>query len=271
MAKRKRVTTEKNIQKRIAAGRGQGRLSEYQPWLRIQDVPSRGLVTRIRGWKTSRVHHLMSLQELRYFYMQEWAEDVLDIREQYPLDLDETLAIAEACGIRHPIDRRTKHSIVFTTDFVVTIRKNGLEVDQARAVKCEKDLSGRRTLEKLEIERRYWQRRNIDWKIVTEKELSKDGAKNVEWLHQYLRLDEFCSLPAPIVTNAMSRLTDAVTSQERPLRDITNEIDDAMGLEAGSSLALARHLIATRRWLIDISRPIEPSYPLTLIVELNVA
>ena len=37
---------------------GQG--ANYNPWLHIQDVPSQGLASRIKGWKTRRVHHLLS-------------------------------------------------------------------------------------------------------------------------------------------------------------------------------------------------------------------
>jgi len=271
MAKRKRRTTAEGIKAKIAAGLGEGRLAEYKPWLRIQDVPSRGLVTRIKGWTTSRVHHLLSLLELRCFYVLDWLPQVIDIREQYPLDLDETLEIAEACRIRHPIDNVTKHPIVFTTDFLVTINSNGLETDQARTVKYEKDLCGRRALEKLEIERRYWKRRNIDWKIITEKVVSKDLARNVEWLHQYLRLEDFCALPEEVVSSSISMLTEAVSRQKRPLRDITIEIDDALGLLPGTGLALARHLIATRRWRVDMTQLIIPSRPLLIVAQPGVA
>jgi hypothetical protein len=271
MAKRKRRTTAESIKEKIAAGHGEGRLAEYQPWLRIQDVPSRGLVTRIRGWTTSRVHHLLSLLELRCFYVLDWAPHIMDIREQYPLDLAETLAIAAACGIRHPIDNVTKHPIVFTTDFLVTVNHDGMPTDLAFTVKYENDLCGKRTLEKLEIERRYWKRRHIDWKIITEKVVSKDLARNVEWLHQYLRLEDFCSLPPRTVTTSISSLTEAVSQQNRPLRDITIEIDNALGLEPGSGLALVRHLIATRRWRVDMAHPINPGRPLLLIAKAKTA
>jgi len=269
MGKRKRLTTEKGIEQWKAEGRGKGRLAEYQPWLRIQDVPSRGLVTRIKGWTTSRVHHFLSLLELRYFYKLEWLVEVVDIREQYPLDLEETLAIAEACGIRHPVDNTTMHPIVFTTDFVVTVNRNGLEVDLARTVKYENDLCGRRTLEKLEIERRYWRRRNIDWKIITEKTTSKVLGRNVEWVHPYLRLEDFCCLPEMTFRSTIALLTKSVIEQKRPLRDITIETDDALGLETGSSLALVRHLLAKRHWVVDMNQPINPGRPL-LITEARV-
>lgn len=111
-----------NIEQRIKAGRGQGRGREYKPWLDVHDVPSLGKSTRVRGWTTGRVHHLLSLGEERYFYLLDWSEIVVDIREQYPLlPLDETLAIARRLGFVHPRHPRTKEPIVMTTDFLLTV------------------------------------------------------------------------------------------------------------------------------------------------------
>ena len=58
--------------------------------------------------------------------------------------------------------------------------KSGLK---ARTIKCSSELSKRRTIEKLEIERRYWQRMGIDWKVVTEHDMSIVKIRNIEWLH----------------------------------------------------------------------------------------
>ena len=56
-------------------------------------------MTRIKGWKSGRVHHLLSLLELRWFYVLDWNLEVIDVREQYPLlPLEETLAIAADRG-----------------------------------------------------------------------------------------------------------------------------------------------------------------------------
>src|SRR5262245_6874782 len=109
MAKRKRHRTLESIRRLIRQGRGVGRFGNYKPWLYIQDVPSRGLACRTKGWKTGRVHHFLSRLELFYFYMLEWSPVVLDVREQYPLlPLQETLSIAASCGIRHPVDPVTR-------------------------------------------------------------------------------------------------------------------------------------------------------------------
>lgn len=119
MAKRDRSTTPSKIEKRIQAGKGQGRGAAYAPWLTVQDVPSQGLATRIRGHKTQRVHHLLSKLETDYFCLLEFAPTVTDIREQFPLlPLEETLAIAQSCDIRHPTDPKTQAPVVMTTDFV---------------------------------------------------------------------------------------------------------------------------------------------------------
>lgn len=54
MTKRKRGFTQKEYEKWLNEGRGQGSFEDYKPWLRIQDVPSEGLVTRLHGNKIER-------------------------------------------------------------------------------------------------------------------------------------------------------------------------------------------------------------------------
>ena len=43
MSRAPRFFTQEQISKRIKSGRGQGMGKDYQPWLTIQDVPSRGV------------------------------------------------------------------------------------------------------------------------------------------------------------------------------------------------------------------------------------
>lgn len=86
MPKRQTGWTEAKIYRYIKEGRGQGELALYRPWLTIQDVPSSGRVHRFIGWKTTRQHHLLSDLEFNYHCFGDWAENILDIREQYPLE-----------------------------------------------------------------------------------------------------------------------------------------------------------------------------------------
>ncbi|MBD0363546.1 MAG: TnsA endonuclease N-terminal domain-containing protein [Coleofasciculus sp. C3-bin4] len=43
-------------------------------------------------------------------------------------------------------------------------------------------MENERTIEKFEIERQYWLKRNISWGIVTERELPPALAKNIDWI-----------------------------------------------------------------------------------------
>lgn len=43
----------------------------YKPWIKIQDVPSLGRVTRLNVIKTERQHELLSDMERNYFYLKE--------------------------------------------------------------------------------------------------------------------------------------------------------------------------------------------------------
>lgn len=267
MAKRQRNTDQAVIDQRLKVGRGQGKGAEYTPWLHIQDVPSSGLVHRIKGWKTHREHHFLSTLECEYFYALEWSLSVSDIREQYPLlPQTETLAIAQACGFRHPTDPRTKEPIVMTTDFVITIALSHLQdVECARTIKPSTQLQSKRTLEKLEIERRYWQARNTDWAIVTEQEIPRGLAKNVELLHRYLQLADRLPLSEDEIQNIAQVLTAQVRQGHGSLRAATSACDRQLSLEPGTGLAIAYHLLATRQWLIDMNVRINPGKPLPLL------
>ena len=48
MSKRKNSWSENKIARYLKEGRGQGELADYIPWLKIQDVPSNGNVSRLK-------------------------------------------------------------------------------------------------------------------------------------------------------------------------------------------------------------------------------
>nr|WP_254052811.1 TnsA endonuclease N-terminal domain-containing protein [Bacillus sp. V59.32b] len=115
MSKRTRTS---RTEKWIKEGRGSGFGAEYKPWLKIQDVSSKGRSTRLKGIKTNRQHEFLSDLERNYFYITEYSDLVIDIREQFPLlPLEETIVIADELGIKHPTNPRSGELIVMTTDF----------------------------------------------------------------------------------------------------------------------------------------------------------
>lgn len=258
MAKRKRQITQRVIERYIKEGRGQGKGDKYIPWIKIHDVASLGRATRIKGWKTGRIHHLLSDLETSFFYMLEFNDDVIDIREQFPLDLEETIDIADELGIRHPIDPFTRHPIVMTTDFLVDINK-GIDKKNtvlARTVKYSNELEKLRVMEKFEIERCYWNKRDIDWGIVTEKQINKDFVKNIKWIHKRLSLDGVIDISNDELVYIEEVIRYEVIKSEDNISNIAKEVDIKLNIDTGTTLAIVRFFLANKIWKVDMTEDI---------------
>lgn len=229
---------------------------DYDPYIKVHEIPSTGRVSRPTGWKTGRTHHILSGLECRLFYLFEWAPEVIDIREQFKLHLEETRVIADELGIQHPIDPKTREWFVMTTDFVLTLATGG---DIAVSAKYEEKVSSRRVAEKLEIERVYWEKHNTPWKLATEKKLPMGLVENVEWIHNAINL-EF----DPDEAQAAQRLLEGYLAKGASLRKASAETEKTLCLEPGYGLNLTRHLLATRRWETNMLEKIKPANPLEL-------
>lgn len=255
MGKRRAKWDYKHYIQYLKEGRGQGTGAAYKPFITIHDFPSRGVSARIPGQTTGRIHHLLSRNEEYYFYLLDYDPDVLDIREQFPLRLSETLEIANKLNIRHPKIGSFPYPI--TTDFLIT-RQDGLH---ARTVKLTSELDNLRTLEKFTIERNYWEGKKVDWKIVTEKQINRDRARNLHWLHSGKTVAEL--IPDPkIRENAASRLSELIDEKMYTFADIIEIIECAFSLSYGSGIALLKDLIRSGRFHMDLNHPIDFSNPI---------
>lgn len=251
---------------KLSNGRGRGHGENYKPFLYTREVPSLGKADRIKGWKTGRVHHLLSTLESNYFYVLEWSPYIIDIREQFPLPLEATQNIAERLSIRHPTNPKTKIPEVVTTDFLIDIDIAGSTVLKARSTKYSKDLSDLRTLEKLEIERTYWHERGTDWGIATELDVPKALASNVEWIHTARDPDDAPDLAKDHLSFLITELTSQMISMPTTsLAKVCMAVDIQMGLGGGTCLWVAKHLIATRQWQVDMTIRISPDKTLKFV------
>jgi len=239
----------KQIETRLKDGRGQGSGQNYRPFLTVRDVSSSGRSHRVFGIKTQRIHHLLSDLELAVFLTLDWSEAVTDIREQFPLNVDDTARLADEAGIRHAAFKGIHQ--VMTSDFLVdsTLKDRP---QFALQIKYAKDLEDRRTVEKLELERRYWHSKGIPWFVVTENDICRDAVKNIEWF-------------SPILNDAVSLddLHHFYSLYESYSESLPNErvvalaptIDKAERLKPGEALYWLRHLLGRRYFLFDITQP----------------
>lgn len=251
MARRKYRIDEKRATKFVKEGRGQGEGAGYKPWLTIQDVPSRGRSHRLLGISTGRIHHLLSDLELDLFLLLDWQPSTVDLREQFPLDVQETQDIAELMKVRHPRMPGTPQPMVMTTDLVQDLRTSEGEVTRAFAVKSADDLAKPRTLQKLEIEWRFWRGHRIHWSIVTRAELPRQLIRNIEWVHGFFSsagIDDRALALIPTLLN------EIVTPRPLSLAGFCSEMDTRHGRLPGSSLMVLRHLLSTRKVICDMER-----------------
>jgi hypothetical protein len=253
MARTKREWTEAKFDRYKKEGRGQGTGKDYVPWIKIQDFPSKGRSHRIPGWKSGRIHHLLSDQEKRTFYLFEWSDIVIDIREQYPLsDLDLALKIADEMNFKYPEDPQHHIPYILTTDFMLTIEREGKLFQVARTVKSTKDLEKQTTVAKLELERRYYQALGIDWGIITEKGISKIFASNLDWIHPTYHLESTESADIVELRRIACTLKEKLRRENTTVTNVTTALDKEMNLEAGTALSLFRHLVARKEIIVDM-------------------
>lgn len=268
MAKRKRENTPEKIEKKLNEGFGQGIGKEYRPWLTIQEVPSEGRVTRILGVKIDRQHELMSDLERKYFYIAEFADCIKDIREQFPLlPQEQTIAIAEELGIKHPADPKTGENIVMTTDFLLTIEKDGQLIQIVRTVKYVNELEDLRTIEKLEIERRYWKTKGIDWGIATEKDIDEAFAWNIHITRPFYNLeglDGFENMTLPYIDKLRTAFIHEVIGRKISVRETSDLFDERMMLKPGTSIALFKHLIIRKLIKVDMLKRLNIDMPMDI-------
>lgn len=252
--------SEQKYKQFLKEGRGKGFGSDYKPWINVHDYASLGRATRVFSWKSNRIHHFFSDIQTKYFYLLEWQDTVLDIREHFPLiDIDETIKDKEDLNFDIFKDKETGTPYILTTTFLITIK--GIDDAKkkyiARTVKSYTELEKKKTLERMEIEKRYWQSKGIDWGIVTQKEISNVFAKNVEWVHSSLHSYNERGLTRDDITYLSSILKEQLLDSSHSIRKITANFDTEFNYESGTGLFIFKYLVASKQIKIDMNNPID--------------
>ena len=256
MAKRKYEFDEQKLARFKKEGRGEGHGIDYKPWLTIQDVPSNGRSSRIPSSKIPREHHLLSDNERGIFLLLDWSDNVVDVREQFPLDRDITRKIADEMGVVHPMDPKTRTDIVMTTDFLIDTRVGNKTIEIARSVKSKTDLDNHRTIEKQEIERRYWELKNIDWRMFIDTDIPEKRVENLRLLYEMKSFDGLV-VPYPgYWQDICTRLMAALNTVHRvQVKKLIKELEFTQGLKAEDIIAAIRHLSANKVITFDLDIP----------------
>jgi hypothetical protein len=206
--------------------------SQYVPLLSVRSVPTKGKANRVIGCKTGREHHFLSKLEYAAFYNFDWSNKVIDIKEQYPLlPIDVLQNIAMEAGIEYP--NFNGEPIIMTTDFLITTNNNGSINQYARTVKPSTELSNPRIIEKFEIERRYFASKNIDWAIITEKELPDIFTTNMDILHSNKLNDNQTSLEKQYLVTLYKELVitiEKISNKNMPVAYMLTQLSDTLNM-----------------------------------------
>ncbi|WP_256346987.1 TnsA endonuclease N-terminal domain-containing protein [Pseudomonas gingeri] len=278
--------TQQKIDRKIKLGRGSGVRQSYVPWIKIWEIPSKGISHIVNGVKVHRAHHLLSNAERDYHLILEQDPSIIDIREQFPLLMQaETLAIASSLNYRHPVYPGTDVPVVMTTDFLITfLDPSGEERLAARSVKYRKEFEAadikvqNRLAEKLEIEEKYWALRKVEWKLVLHENLSPVRITNLTILRTYATIHS--SLPTHKNISALLEYIEGCKTEQLPLRVLLEKASRSIFMEYKAVKCLFHHLLWTGKLEADLSAKVikllEPlhvwvsksSTPVTLPVEV---
>lgn len=245
--------TQEKFDSYLNEGLGQGEGKNYKPWITVRTVSSKGKSSRPPSWKANRAHQLLSNHETRLFYLFEWSDEIVDIREQFPLlKLDLAMEIADEIGWKYPRHAKTNFPYVLTTDFMLTVKRDGKLFQVARTVKEAKELDDESVAARLELEKRYYLVERIDWDVLTEKGYSKLLAENVNWVYASYWLELPSGMSAEDFQSLAKILKFRLQETELSINQITTALDIEHNLEGGSFLYIFKHLVARKEIIMDM-------------------
>ena len=252
MAGRRKLEKLADFKRALKQNYGLGEGASYTPWIRVQDVKSHGHSGKIEGIKSGRTHRTLSEHESCFFYLAEFSDSVIDIREQFPLlPLSLSLKISQSLSVEHPKHPITKDPIIMTTDFLLTCSDGQRVWYEAVCVKPREKLSDKRTAEKLDIERVWWELLGVPFHIFYLSELNQIKSKNIQWITDVKRkkcpstLNEFRGVAKHLLTIGTMQLNE-----------ICEIFSHEIGISQDDALVLLKSLLADKEVTVDLSRPI---------------
>ncbi|GAC23136.1 hypothetical protein GMES_0836 [Paraglaciecola mesophila KMM 241] len=247
--------------------------SEYEPFLTVRKVNKVGRRHWVYCPVQNREVHLLSDGELRAYKILLSMPETCAVREQYALDIDDTMVIAAELGYLHPRNYKTREATVMTTDFVVDRKVVGKMQRVAYTFKYTsqmfEDENGStpgpkfwRTFQKFEIERQYWARRGVKYRIITEKHATKEHFWN-------LRFCEDCR-DMEVDDGLLGIFIDALYSQwdrcrTKQLQVLCTELGRLIGISATQAMRLFKFGVYHSYILISQDSHLRPFRPVQLL------
>lgn len=266
-------------------GRGEGVGSDYSAWHSITrgDPGSLGKSRIQNNNLFDRSMDYLSDSEFAAFCFVTMLPDVHDIREQYPLCLDEhpcdvskyvanklsinalgTIEVAEILGYPHPVVRRNGEVVNWslTTDLLITINhpQDGYKLLAVSVKDISSSMLSERQKELLIIEREYWARQGVQWLLITPEVFCKSVVVTLKSYAAYAISDT--SVDKELII-AVTELLPLINNM--PLSKVLKFIESTLKV----SQAAAQKIFWQGVWKgfipINLKRKVTPFTPINLI------
>lgn len=253
--------SEERREKKIKEGRGSGTGADWQAWIKYGEIASKGNKSRQIEGRHRRPVLTLSDVETSLLDVLDCDPRVKEIYDQYPLNREATLAIAEEIGVDHPRCTGTGTMLTMTSDFVVDY--DGPKGVQRVPIQCKhtSNLRDFNTAEHMEIERRYWARQGLRLRIVTESDqcIPRAVRQNCEDLMQYRFLQlQPSEAAATLSFNERVELITARVSQatsRRTLNEMAHELATFTNSPVEKFTKVMFNLLYRRILQFDVRKP----------------
>lgn len=225
---------------------------------------SKGRATRIYGYKTKRIHHLQSDNQLRLFLLLEWNDMVKNIEENVELkDLEIVIDNVEDLRLDKFSDKETGQLYQLHTNFLVTTKRDNVEEQVAISVKALSEIERRTVIEKIEIERRFWKNKSIPFYVVTEKEINKQLVDNIKWVRETL-IDKSIENKRELAEQLYYFLQE---NKQKKLNYVLAEFNENFGAKRGTALFIFRYLIGIKEIAVDMEKSIDLNEIISVLIK----
>ncbi len=247
--------TEKGRRKQ---GRGEGHGPDYSPWIKVGDYPSNvSFGSRFNGLVNGRPTNAMSLWESNLYLALERGE-LTDIRENYPLSLEETLVLASRLGFRHPVERKTGFPKALTVDYYTDARdEDGRLINKAYDVKQKSHLAFDSVMREITIKEIYFQDHDTLYKVITQRPCDSVLGKNLFLLRRHSR--QYLSVEHQREIRRMEKvLFKELANSREPYAHVCLRLDHKYGYCLGTCLSTVYYLVYHRYWMVDLTEEVRP-------------
>lgn len=232
--------------------------------LKVSTFSSLGRSSRIYSYKTKQIHHLLSDNQLRFFLLLEWSDKVIDIKSNVYMDNLQQYLSEEMEYLRLDKFMNKENGKIYDlyTSFLINVDKDTHMEDIAISIKNSSNLNTKTTIEKLEIERRYWRSKGIKFYIITDKEINKIEVDNISWCRETL-IDKSIKDKNKL---ALELYNFIKIYNDEILNDILHLFDSINDIKTGTALFMFRYLIAIKKIEINMKEKLILDKPISDII-----